>query len=100
MTIDELNRALAILGGDPDTLTIYACRLSITNGISLHEAAHYAGITHSSLYRKMAELRAALALPMCEACGQKPTTPSPTEGRTSKNSSRSAKQLKSSNLPI
>lgn len=70
MTIDELNRALAIVGGDTDTDTISACRLSVTNGISLHEAAHYYGITHPTVYRKMAELRAALALPVCEACGR------------------------------
>ena len=70
MTVDELNRALAIVGGDPDTLTIVACRLSVVDGISTHAAAHYVGITHPTVYRKMAELRAALALPVCEACGR------------------------------
>ena len=73
MTLDELNRALAIVGGDPDTDTIRACRLSVTNGLTLQSAAQYVGITHPTVYRKMAELRAALALPVCETCGQ--TTP-------------------------
>ena len=70
MTIDDFDRALAILGGDPDTLTVYACRLSVVDGISTHAAARLVGITHPTVYRKMAELRAALALPVCEACGR------------------------------
>ena len=70
MTIDELNRALTILGGDQDTDTIRACRLSITDGISLHAAAHYVGVTHPTIYRKMKQLRAALDRPACDACGQ------------------------------
>ena len=70
MTIDEFDRALAIVGGDQDTKTIVACRLSITDGIPLYEAARRWGITHPTVYRKMAELRAALDRPVCEACGQ------------------------------
>ena len=70
MTIDDFERALAILGGDSDALTIGACRLSITDGLSPHAAARFVGITHPTVYRKMAELRAALALPVCEACGR------------------------------
>ena len=70
MTIDEFDRALAIVGGDPDAATIHACKLAITYGLSLHAAARHVGITHPTVYRKMAELRAALAMPVCEACGQ------------------------------
>ena len=77
MTIDEFDRALAILGGDLATRTIVACRLSITDGIPLCEAARMWGITHPTVYRKMAELRAALALPVCEACGQPITETKP-----------------------
>ena len=70
MTLDELNRALAIVGGDQDTDTIYTCKLAIAYGLSLHAAARRTGTTHPTVYRKMAQLRAALALPVCEACGQ------------------------------
>lgn len=70
MTIDEFERAARLTAGDPDSLAMSACRLSVTNGISLHAAAHYVGVTHPTVYRKMAELRAALALPVCGACGQ------------------------------
>ena len=70
MTIDELERALAILGGDQDTDTIRACKLAIFHRVSLHVAARHVGITHPTVYRKMKELRAALDRPVCEACGQ------------------------------
>ena len=70
MTIDELNRALAIVGGDPESATISACRLAITYDLPLSVAARCAGITHPTVYRKMAELRAALDRPVCGACGQ------------------------------
>lgn len=73
MTIDELNRALAIVGGDTETDTIRACRLSITDDLTLHEASRRVAISHPTVYRKMAQLRAALARPVppvCEACGQ------------------------------
>ena len=74
MTIDDFDRALAILGGNSDTLTVRVCRLSITDGLSLYTAAQMSGITHPTVYRKMAEIRAALATPVCEACGQTITT--------------------------
>ena len=77
MTIDDLDRALAIVGGDQDTDTIYACKLAVIYGYSLHAAARHVGITHPTVYRKMAELRAALALPVCEACGQPITETKP-----------------------
>ncbi len=70
MTIDELNRALAIVGGDPDAATVHACKLAVACGLSLNEAARRTGITHPTVYRKMAQMRAALALPVCEACGR------------------------------
>ena len=74
MTLDEFDRAVRLTGKDPDTDTIRACRLSVTNGLTLQSAAQYAGITHPTVYRKMKELRAALALPVCGACGQTTTT--------------------------
>lgn len=77
MTIDELNRALAIVGGDPEAATIHACKLAIACGLSLYAAARRVGITHSTVYRKMAELRAALDRPVCEACGQTTTRSAP-----------------------
>lgn len=70
MTLDELNRALAIVGGDPDAATIHACKLAIAYDMSLHAAARHVGITHPTVYRKMADLRAALDRPVCEACGR------------------------------
>ena len=70
MTLDEFDRAVRLTGKDPDTDTIRACRLSVTNGLTLQSAARQVGITHPTVYRKMAQLRAALALPVCEACGR------------------------------
>ena len=70
MTLDELNRALAIVGGDTNSATISACKLAITYDLPLHAAARCTGITHPTVYRKMAELRAALDRPVCETCGR------------------------------
>lgn len=70
MTIDELNRALAIVGGDQETDTVHACKLAATYGMSLHAAARHVGVSHPSVYRKMADLRAALARPVCPTCNR------------------------------
>ena len=70
MTIDEFERAARLTAGDPESLAMRACRLSITSGLTLQSAAQYVGITHPTVYRKMAQLRAALASPVCEACGR------------------------------
>ena len=70
MTIGDFERAARLTGSGPYSDTMRACRMSVTNGISLHEAAHYYGITHPTVYRKMKQLRAALALPVCESCGR------------------------------
>lgn len=74
MTLDEFDRALAIVGGDTNSATISACKLAIIYDLPLSVAARCTGITHPTVYRKMAELRAALALPVCETCGRPTTT--------------------------
>lgn len=73
MTIDDFWRAARLTGSDPYSDTMIACRVSITDGLTLNAAARQVGVTHPTVYRKMAQLRAALARPVppvCEACGQ------------------------------
>ena len=70
MTIDEFERAARLTGSGPYSDTMRACRLAITNGMTLQSASRHVGVTHPTVYRKMKELRAALALPVCGACGR------------------------------
>lgn len=74
MTIDDFWRAARLTGSDPYSDTMIACRVSITDGLTLNVAARQVGVTHPTVYRKMAQLRAALARPVCEKCGQPITT--------------------------
>lgn len=66
----DLDRAIALTRSDPDSLTIYACRLIVEDGLSVYAAARRLEISHPSVYRKLAQLRAALELPVCPTCGQ------------------------------
>lgn len=66
----DLDRAIALTNSDPDSLTIYACRLVVDGGLSAYAAARQIEISAPTVYRKLAQLRAALALPVCLTCGQ------------------------------
>ena len=70
MTIDEFDRAARLTGTDSDTRTMRACRRVVETGCPIYFAAREAGVSHPTVYRKLTELKAALALPVCEACGQ------------------------------
>ena len=72
----DLDRAIALTHSDPDSLTIYACRLVVEDGEPVYAAARLLEISHAGVYRKLAQLRAALAAPVCPTCGQTP------DGRT------------------
>ena len=66
----DLDRAIALTNSDTDSLTLWACRMVVEDGMNVYEAARAAGISHPTVYRKMAHLRAALELPVCPTCGQ------------------------------
>lgn len=74
MTLDDFNRAARLTGTDPETKTMRACRRVVETGCPIYFAARVEGVTHPSVYRKLSELKAALALPVCETCGQPTTT--------------------------
>ena len=66
----DLDRAIVLTKSDPDSFTIRACRLVVDHGVSVYAAARHLEVSHPAIYRKMAQLRAALALPVCQTCGQ------------------------------
>jgi DNA-binding transcriptional LysR family regulator len=74
MTIDDFERAARLTRSSMDTRTMSACRLVVDGWMNIHAAARACGVSHPTVYRKLAELRAALALPVCEACGRPTTT--------------------------
>ena len=66
----DLDRAIALTNSDTDSLTLWACRMVVEDGMNAYEAARAAGISHPTVYRKLAQLRAAIDLPVCPTCGQ------------------------------
>jgi DNA-binding transcriptional LysR family regulator len=74
MTIEDFERAARLTGSSMDTRTMSACRLVVDGWMNTNAAARACGVSHPSVYRKLAELRAALAGPVCETCGQPTTT--------------------------
>ena len=66
----DLDRAILLTKSVTDSLTLWACRMVVNDGLNVYEAAQVAGISHPTVYRKMARLRAALELPVCPTCGQ------------------------------
>ena len=76
MTRAELDRAIRLTGSDPDSKTMRACRRVVETGVPIYFAARTEDVSHAGVYRKLIELKAALALPVCQTCGQT------TDGRT------------------